>query len=323
VSKTGKVLALCGGVGGAKLAKGLSEVYAPEELSIVVNTADDFVHWGLNISPDLDSVMYKVSGSNDTERGWGRAGESWNVLESMKALGGESWFQLGDKDLAVHLYRSQLLKEGKTLTQTSQTLAKAFGIEHALLPMSDSPVSTFVDTNEGEMAFQQYFVGRRCEPEVKEVIFKGVEEAKLSPLFSKALSSSDLKAVIICPSNPFVSIDPILALPGVRQRLEELAKRMPVIAVSPIIEGDAVKGPAAKMFKSLGHECSALGVATYYQNLINGMVIDEKDSQLETPIKALSEENCLSVKVLQTMMKNDKDQRELAGSIKSFIEEES
>jgi len=316
--KTGgeNILALCGGVGGAKLVAGLTRVFKPEELTIVVNTADDFVHWGLNISPDLDSVMYKIAGANDTERGWGRKDESWAVLESIKELGGESWFQLGDKDLGIHLMRTMALNAGSTLSDATRQLASAFRIHHKLIPMSDDRVGTFVTTDEGEISFQEYFVGKQCAPEVKHIRFDNVENASPSPGFMEVLTDVDLTAVIVCPSNPFVSIDPVLALPGVRAQLRVLSETIPVIAVSPIIQGQAVKGPAAKMFESLGLECSAMAVAGYYKDFINGMVIDIQDESLLREVGDL-----VPVKAMQTIMRSDRDEEALAESLCEFAKE--
>ena len=314
--KKGHILALCGGVGAAKLASGLSAILDAKELDIVVNTGDDFEHWGMNISPDLDSVMYKLAGENDQQRGWGRAEETWTVLESLKKLGGESWFQLGDKDLAVHIRRTQLLREGCSLSEATSKLCQSFATKHQLIPMSDEVVQTFIQTPAGELPFQDYFVGRQCSPEVLGVRFNDIEKAQPSKAFVNSLASPHLRAVVLCPSNPFVSIDPIISLPGVRQKLKELSRSIPVIAVSPIINDQAVKGPAAKMFKSLGYACDALAVADYYQDIINGYILDQQDRAL---VENVSSE--LPIKIEQTMMRSHNDERDLATSIEHFVDE--
>ncbi|GIX32014.1 MAG: LPPG--FO 2-phospho-L-lactate transferase [Porticoccaceae bacterium] len=247
---TGQILALSGGVGGAKLVWGLARVVAPERLAVVCNTGDDFVHLGLPICPDLDTVLYTLAGCADPERGWGVAGESWRVLERLGALGGPTWFRLGDLDLATHLRRAELLASGATLSEATAALARALGVAVAVLPMSDDPVATLVDTDEGTLPFQHYFVARRCEPRVGGFRFAGIDAARPQPRFLALLEDPTLAAVILCPSNPFVSLDPILALPGVRARLA--ACPAPVVAVSPIVGGRALKGPAAKMLAELG-----------------------------------------------------------------------
>jgi LPPG:FO 2-phospho-L-lactate transferase len=272
------IVALCGGVGGAKLASGLAQVLPPQELAIVVNTGDDFEHFGLTICPDLDTVMYTLSGNDNRDAGWGRAAESWGVMEELGRLGGETWFKLGDKDLALHLLRRQLLDRGATLTAVTQGLGSRLGIRHAVLPMSDAPVRTIVETAEGELAFQEYFVRRRCEPKVNAFRFEGAARAGPSPLVEAALSDPGLQGIVICPSNPYVSVAPILAIAGIRKLLEVTAA--PILAVSPIVAGRAIKGPAAKMMSELGGPVSGLAVARLYAGLIDGMVLDEQDRAL-------------------------------------------
>ena len=272
---SGHVVALCGGVGGAKLAHGLSLALAPDELSIIVNTGDDFKHLGLSIAPDLDSVMYALSGLSDPVRGWGRREETWRFMEALKGLGGESWFQLGDCDLAVHVERSWRLARGDTLSQVTAGFCRALGIATRVLPMSDDPVSTRVLTDEGWLEFQEYFVRRQCQPAVREFLFAGAATARAQPDALAALTRSDLRAVIICPSNPFVSVEPILAVPGIRAAMQK--SDAPVIAVTPIIGGKAIKGPAAKMMAELGLEVSGAAVARRYAGLIDGFVVDRAD----------------------------------------------
>jgi LPPG:FO 2-phospho-L-lactate transferase len=274
---SGHVVALCGGVGGAKLAHGLSMALAAEadSLSIIVNTGDDFQHLGLSISPDLDSVMYALAGLSDPVKGWGRRDETWRFMAALRDLGGESWFQLGDTDLAVHVERSSRLAQGATLTAVTAHLCKALGISARILPMSDDPVRTRVLTAQGWMDFQDYFVRHQCQPAVREFMFFGADSAHPQPDALAALERPDLRAIVICPSNPFVSVEPILAVPGIRAAIQQA--RAPVVAVTPIIGGKAIKGPAAKMLTELGLDVSAAGVARRYVGLIDGFVVDDSD----------------------------------------------
>jgi LPPG:FO 2-phospho-L-lactate transferase len=277
---TGHVVALCGGVGGAKLAQGLGMALPPEELSIVVNTGDDFRHLGLCISPDLDSVMYALAGLSDPVRGWGRRNETWTFMEALEGLGGESWFQLGDGDLAMHVERTWRLAQGAPLSNVTAHLCRALGIAIRVLPMSDDPVRTRVRTDEGWLDFQEYFVHRQCRPAVQEFTFAGADTARAQPDALAALERRDLRAIIICPSNPFVSVEPILAVPGIRAAIQR--SNAPVVAVTPIIGGKAIKGPAAKMMAELGLEVSAAAVARRYAGLIDGFVADQADPMPES-----------------------------------------
>ncbi|MEJ1963482.1 MAG: 2-phospho-L-lactate transferase [Gammaproteobacteria bacterium] len=272
---TGHVVALCGGVGGAKLAHGLALALPPEELSVIVNTGDDFQHLGLSIAPDLDSVMYALAGLSDPIRGWGRRDESWKFMEALQDLSAETWFQLGDKDLAVHVERTWRLAQGETLSEVTAHLCAALGIAVRVLPMSDDAVRTRVLTAEGWLDFQDYFVRRQCSPAVRDFMFAGAETALAQPHALAALERRDLRAIVICPSNPFVSVEPILAVPGFRRAIREAP--VPVIAVTPIIGGKAIKGPAAKMMTELGLEVSGAAVARRYADLIDGFVIDRAD----------------------------------------------
>jgi LPPG:FO 2-phospho-L-lactate transferase len=309
------IVALCGGVGGAKLASGLAQVLAPHELAIVVNTGDDFEHFGLTICPDLDTVMYTLSGNDDRDRGWGRGGESWQVMEELGRLQGETWFRLGDKDLALHLLRRQLLDRGATLTAATRELAGRLGVRHAVLPMSDAPVRTIVATSEGELAFQEYFVRRRCEPRVTGFRFEGAAQARPSPEVEAALRDPDLRGVVICPSNPYVSVAPILAVEGIRAQLE--ATGVPVLAVSPIVAGRALKGPAAKMMAELGGPVSGLAVARHYAGLIDAMVLDEQDRALLDQRRA--EDPRLFI--AQTVMRTPEDRVALARACLRTLDE--
>jgi LPPG:FO 2-phospho-L-lactate transferase len=270
------ILAITGGVGGAKLALGLSKLLGPDKLTFVVNTGDDFTHLGFPISPDIDTLVYTLSGTCNTETGWGRNEEGWQFMQALKELGSETWFALGDKDLAMHVERRRLLSTGATLTTATAALAGAFGIKHRIFPMSDERVHTTVSTRQGKMDFQNYFVREKCEPVVTGFEFKDVADANINPDIRELLDSPELKGVILCPSNPYVSIDPILASPGFRKKLQDC--KAPVIAVSPVIGGAAVKGPTVKMMHELGIPNTAESVAAYYQDFLDGFVVDFKDS---------------------------------------------
>lgn len=271
----GMVVALSGGIGGAKLALGLSRVVAPERLMIVANTGDDFEHLGLSISPDIDTLMYTLAGLSDPVRGWGLRDETWGFMAALAALGGETWFQLGDRDLATHVERTRRLAAGETLSQITHDFCRRLGIGPRIVPMTDSRVRTRLRTGAGWVDFQDYFVRLRCEPAITTIAFEGAEQAIPQPDLLKALKSSSLRCVIICPSNPLISIDPILAVPGVREALR--ACPAPIVGVSPIIAGAAVKGPTAKMMRDLGSPVTAEAVARHYDGLLDGYVIDSDD----------------------------------------------
>jgi LPPG:FO 2-phospho-L-lactate transferase len=276
---SGHVVALCGGVGGAKLAHGLALALPSSELTIVVNTGDDFQHLGLHVSPDLDSVMYALAGLSDPVRGWGRRDETWTFMRALGELGGESWFRLGDGDLATHVERSWRLARGATLSAVTAHLCAALGIAARVLPMSDDPIRTRVLTDEGWLDFQEYFVHRQCEPRVRGFMFAGADTARPQPDVLASLERSDLRAIIICPSNPFVSIEPILAVSGIRSAIQHA--HAPVVAVTPIIGGRAVKGPAAKMLRELGLDVSGPAVARRYLGIIDAFVVDAVDTLSE------------------------------------------
>jgi len=283
------LVALAGGVGAAKLLAGVTAVVDPAEVTTVVNTGDDLVLHGLMISPDIDSVTYALAGIDNTETGWGIAGETWTVAESLRALGGSTWFQLGDRDLATHLYRTQRLAEGASLSRVTAELAVARGVRTTLLPMSDQPVRTRVTLADPplgespEVAFQDYFVRLHHEVPVRALRFDGADEARPAPGVLEAIGAADL--VVCCPSNPVVSIGPILAVPGIQTALE--ARRDRVVAVSPIVAGAAIRGPADRLLRELGHEASALGVARLYASWAATFVIDEADGGLVPAIEAL------------------------------------
>ncbi|HEV2301728.1 MAG TPA: 2-phospho-L-lactate transferase [Stellaceae bacterium] len=272
----GFVLALSGGIGGAKLALGLYRILPPGGLTVVANTGDDFTHLGLSISPDLDTLLYTLAGLDNPETGWGRRGETWTFMAALEALGGESWFKLGDGDLAAHVERTRRLAAGEPLSLITQDFRRRLGVTARLLPMSDDPVRTRLSTAEGWLDFQDYFVRRHCAPEIREIAFAGAENARPLPEFLAALADPRLAAIVFCPSNPFISIDPILALPGVRAALR--ASAAPVVAVSPLIGGKAVKGPTAKMMRELGLAVDAASVARHYGDILDCYVADEEDA---------------------------------------------
>jgi LPPG:FO 2-phospho-L-lactate transferase len=270
------VVALCGGIGGAKLALGLSRVVAGADLMVVANTGDDFEHLGLAISPDLDTIMYTLAGLDDPQRGWGRRNETWTFMAALEALGGETWFALGDGDLATHVERTRRLRAGEALSTVTADFCRRLGIAARLVPMTDDIVRTRLRTDEGWLDFQDYFVRRRCAPRVLEVIYDGAATARAHPGLLAALGDPRLRAVVICPSNPFLSIEPILAVPDLHEAIARAAA--PVVAVSPIIGGRAVKGPTAKMMSELGLEVSAAAVAQRYRDLLDAYVLDGADA---------------------------------------------
>lgn len=308
---SGHVVALCGGVGGVKLALGLYRVLDPGQLSVIVNTGDDFDHLGLHISPDLDTVLYTLGGIADHDRGWGRAGETWNFMDALGRLGGETWFQLGDRDLAMHVTRTQWLRNGGTLSEFTNQAARMLGISARILPMSDDRVRTIVVTAEGDLPFQHYFVGRRCEPAVKAIRFENAAKAVPAPGVSDLLLEPGVRAIVICPSNPYLSIDPILAVPGIRHAL---ANAVPVIAVSPIVGGQAVKGPTAKIMHELGIGVNTQAIAAHYRGLIDALVIDEADA-------AVQAKTDVPIMTTRTMMKTLGDRERLAYDVVSFAEQ--
>jgi len=303
-----RVVALCGGVGGAKLAFGLAQKLG-ENLTVIVNTGDDFEHLGLTICPDIDTVLYTLSGLANRVQGWGRADESWNFMEALAQLGGETWFQLGDRDLALHVERTRALKAGVPLTEFVAETAQRFGISSRILPMCDDPVRTVLDTSEGILPFQRYFVERRCAPKVKKISFQGAEAARRSQSVTDALQSADLGAIVICPSNPYLSVDPLLAVPGLQALVQAAA--VPVVAVSPIIQGKAIKGPTTKIMDELGVEVTSAAIAAHYADLIDGLVIDSADS-------GEGEKLPIPVHAVPTLMSSDEDRVRLAGEVLDF-----
>lgn len=307
---TASVIALSGGIGGAKLALGLDKILPARSLMVVCNTGDDFEHLGLTICPDLDTVMYTLAGIANPKTGWGRANETWTFMQALEALGGETWFQLGDGDLAIHVERTRRCRAGASLTKVTRELCKRLGIETNIVPMCDQPVRTMVATEkDGVLPFQRYFVERRAAPRVTGFTFEGAAEARVSPELIDALRHSKLDVVVICPSNPFISIDPILAVPGLCQALQDCSA--PIVAVSPIIGGKAVKGPTAKMMTELGLPTTPNGIASHYDGLLSGLVIDEADEGEAAAIDL----PCL---VTPTLMRSDEDKKELAARVLDF-----
>ena len=303
-----KIVALAGGVGGAKLADGLAQILPPEDLTIIVNTGDDFEHLGLQICPDLDTVCYTLAGLANPQTSWGRADETFQALENIRQLGGPDWFGLGDRDLGTHLERTRRLRDGQPLSQVTRDFCAAWGIGPRVFPMSDDPIPTIVLSDEGELPFQEYFVHRRCEPRVGGFRFQGVEMAAPAPGVIQAIRDADL--IVICPSNPWVSIDPILALPNLKS---EIGAR-PVVAVSPIIGGQAVKGPVVKMYAELGIKPSALAVAEHYREFLSGFAFDRVDSDLESQIQQL---NVLTL-CTDTLMASPAQRKRLAQDVLKF-----
>ena len=304
------ILALAGGVGGAKLANGLAQV--TDDLTVAVNTGDDFVHLGLHVSPDLDTVMYTLAGLNNEQTGWGRAGETWRFMEALGALGGATWFNLGDLDLATHVERTRRLTAGETLSAITADFCARLGVRARVAPMTDQPVRTMVESEDGWLPFQDYFVRLRCAPRVRSFRFDGVAIATPSHGFLRALTDRATTAIVICPSNPFVSVDPILSIAGVRELL--LRRHAPLVAVSPIVGGQAIKGPALKMMQELGLDPSALGVARLYAPLLDGFVIDRQDASLAPAIEALGPR----VLVTESVMTDRPAQARLAKAVLDF-----
>ena len=311
MSGNGRVVALSGGVGGAKLALGLYRILPPERLTVIANTGDDFEHLGLAVSPDLDTLLYTLSGQANPELGWGRRGETWSFMAALEALGGETWFRLGDGDLATHVERSRRLRSGDSLSAIIDDFRRRLGVAARLVPMSDDRVRTRLRVAEGWLDFQDYFVRRQCAPAVSGLAFAGSERARPHPDFLAALADPDLRVVVICPSNPFISIDPILALPGVRAALREC--RAPVAAVSPIVGGRAVKGPTAKMMAELGLPVDAATPARHYRDILDLYIADEADA-------AVVAELDLPVVLCRTLMHTLADREALARTVLAAAE---
>lgn len=305
------IVALAGGVGGAKLVDGLSRLVAPADLTVVVNTGDDFDFWGLRVCPDLDTVCYTLAGLSNPITGWGRVDETWKVLQGIRNLEGPGWFQIGDKDLATHLERTRRLKNGETLSQITRDFCRLWEIPICVLPMTDEDQPTWVETEEaGWLPFQEYFVKERCEPTVKGFAFRGLGEVRPAPGVVEAILAADV--VVFCPSNPWVSIDPILAVPGIEESIRQCPIR---IGVSPIIGGKTIKGPAAKMFSELGIAPSARAVSAHYHDLLTDFVVDDFDQAEFSDLK----DNLPRIWSTNTIMTNESERKKLAQYILDVV----
>jgi len=304
-----RILAISGGVGGAKLALGLARILGPDELTFVVNTGDDFEHLGFYIAPDVDTLTYTLAEVSNTDTGWGRAGETWQFMAALEDLQGETWFRLGDRDLAVHVTRTRMLNAGATLTEATDHICACLGVRHRVLPMSNDPVRTTVHTTDGPLAFQHYFVRDRCKPQVTGFDFQGIDSAVLNPAIAAMLG--ELDGIVICPSNPFVSIDPLLQIPGARNALK--AAGVPIVAVSPIVGGTAIKGPTAKMMQELKVPASAAQVSRHYGDLLTGFVLDNQDHDLHGKLET-------ATIVTQTVMVTLQDRIDLGRAVLQFID---
>jgi len=305
-----RIVALAGGVGGAKLVHGLTQILRPQDLTVIVNTGDDFQHLGLHVSPDLDTICYTLAGIASRKTGWGRDAETWNAITELQRLGGPGWFRLGDRDLATHLERTRRLSSGEPLSQVVREFCQAWGIEQTILPMTDSAVRTIVHSDQGDLEFQTYFVERQCQPRVQGFEFRGAERALPAPGVLECLGRAD--AVVLCPSNPWVSIAPILSIPGIRAAV----LKGKTIAVSPIIGGKAVRGPAAKMYLELGLRPSAVAVAQHYRDMLWGFVLDKRDVQLEAQVRELIPRTL----VTRTLMQTNSDRLHLARDVLDFLQ---
>lgn len=300
---SGAVVVLSGGIGGAKLLLGLDRILPPGALTAIINTADDFDHLGLRICPDVDTTLYTLAGLADPERGWGRQDETWTFMRALETLGGETWFSLGDGDLALHVERTRRLAGGEPLSAITADLAARLGVGAQLAPMSDDPVRTMVRTAEAEIGFQDYFVRQSCRPRVRALRFAGAERARAADTALRALADPELRAIIIAPSNPYLSVSPILAVPGIREALR--ARAAPLVAVTPIIAGAAVKGPTVKIMRELGFPPSPLAVARQYQGLLDGFLLDERDAGLQDQFD-------IPVRTADTLMRSLEDRERVA-----------
>ena len=305
------IAVLAGGVGAARLLAGMVDAVDQSEITVIGNTGDDLELYGLHISPDLDTVLYTLGGIADPERGWGCADETWNFMAALGRFGGETWFQLGDRDLAMHVSRTEWLRRPGKLSEFASRTAHSLGMSAQVLPMSDDAVRTIVETAEGDLPFQHYFVRRRCEPIVKGIRFQGAAAATPCSGVLELLLNPAVRAIVVCPSNPYLSVDPILSVPGIRDALANSAA--PVIAVSPIIGGQAVKGPTAKIMRELGVAVNTRAIGAHYSGLIDGLVIDEVDAADEVLAG-------VPVMVTRTMMKDLADRERLAGDVVAFAE---
>jgi LPPG:FO 2-phospho-L-lactate transferase len=310
-----RILAVTGGVGGAKLCLGLANILGSEELAFVVNSADDFRHLGLHVSPDIDTLVYTLSGTANTDTGWGRRDEGWLFMQALKELGGETWFALGDKDLAMHVERTRLLAEGWSLSDVTKHLASALGIEFPIFPMCNESLRTLVETDTGILDFQTYFVREGCEPTVRGFVYDGADQSRLNPALMAWVDEAPPSGIVLCPSNPYVSIDPILRVNGMRAFLQDCPA--PVVAVSPVVAGQAIKGPTVKMMRELGISNSAESVAAYYADFLDGFVLDTDDEEQALRIQALG----LQTTVTPTVMRSLDDRIALARDCLDFVDQ--
>jgi len=311
----GVTLLLSGGVGGAKLALGMARTMQSEKLVILANTGDDFDHLGLRICPDIDTLTYTLSGLSDPVRGWGREGETWNFMRALGALGGEDWFNLGDADLALHVLRTHLMRQGASLSDVTREVCERLGILARVLPMSDDPIATCVETEQGRMDFQTYFVREQCAPKVTGFVFEGQARARLNPAVQDLFTQGEVNAVVVAPSNPYVSIDPILGVPGFREILRGFEG--PVIAVSPIVGGQAIKGPTAKMMAELGVPCDVTSIAERYRDFLDGILIDQLDADLLPRVGEMG----LACRATQTVMTSVEDKEAVARVCQDFMQD--
>jgi LPPG:FO 2-phospho-L-lactate transferase len=310
------IVALAGGVGGARLAVGLAAVLPPRALAIVVNTGDDFEHLGFTICPDIDTVMYTLAGLNNATQGWGRRDESWHFMETLGALGGETWFQLGDRDLALHVLRSAALARGVRLSAITADLARRLGVRHRVVPMSETPVRTKVVTSRGDLDFQDYFVRQRCAPRVRGFRYAASRKAVVPNELERLIASERVQAIIMCPSNPYVSIAPIMAVPAIGRWLRK--RDFPVIGVSPIVGGAAIKGPAAKMMRELRTPPSVLGIVRHYGTLVDGWVIDRADRKHASVIESMGKLVCVTNTIMSSRARSIAVAMETLGLARRF-----
>lgn len=315
MTKKPRILAITGGVGGAKLSLGLTKLLPADQLAFVVNTGDDFSHLGLHVSPDIDTLVYTLSGEANPETGWGRRDESWQFMAALRELGGDDWFALGDKDLAMHIERTRLLAGGQTLGSVTTRLAAALGVSHPIFPMCNQKLRTKVHTQDGTLDFQTYFVREKCAPVVTGFTFEGAAYSQMNPDLEAWLMDRPPTGIVICPSNPYVSIDPILQVNGLRQFLE--SSNVPVIAVSPVVGGEAIKGPTVKMMQELGIPNTAGSVANYYKDFLHGLVLDLRDQEQAHSIESAG----IATVATQTVMRTLEDRIELARHCLEFIDQ--
>jgi len=308
------LIAISGGIGGAKLCYGLDQILQPEQLRVIANTGDDFLYLGFYISPDIDTLIYTLAGVNNKETGWGREDETWKTHNVLGELGADNWFKLGDKDLALHLHRSKALKNGETLTSITQDIAERFKLKNIILPMSDHIIQTVVDTDKGSMPFQEYFVKESTTPKVREISFES-KHPKTTKEVLEAINDPELSGFLIAPSNPYLSIDPILSIEKIKQTLMQSNK--PRVAVSPIIGRDSVKGPTAKIMQEMGLEVNVMTIANHYENLIDGLIIDNTDEEYIQAIESFG----IKVKVTNILMHDNDDKTRLAEEAIEFLNE--